>query len=412
MTDHESPTTSHQSPLLSQSPVTDQGDELSLLDLLIVLAKHKRLVLGLPLAAAVLAAGISFLMPDIYTGTTRILPPQQPQSAAAAMLGQLGGAAALAAPAIGLKNPADLYVGMLKSQTIANSLVNKFELQKLYGTDSITETREKLADVTSLQAGKDGIITIDVEDEDPKRAAALANAYVDELDRLIQGIAVTEAGQRRLFLEKQLKLAKDSLADAEVALKQTQEETGLISLDEQGKTIIEAVATLRAQIAGKEVQLAAMRSFATERNPDYVRVQQELAGLRLELTKLEKSTGVHQGDILVPTGRVPESGLAYVRRLRDVKYQETLFEVLAKQYEIARADEAKESGIVQVVDRAVVPDRKSKPKHAIITLVSAFVAALLGVFIAFLLEAWERARLDPGQTRRLELLRDYLLRRR
>ena len=389
-------------------PPENRDDEISLLDLAVVLAKHKKLVLGLPLAAALIAAISSLLMTPIYTGTARILPPQQSQSSAAALLGQLGFAAGMAGSALGIKNPNELYVGMLKSRTVADGLIARFDLRQRYDSDTLDEARRKLDKRSRISSGKDGIIAIEVEDEEPKQAAAMANAYVEELDRLNDTLAVTEAAQRRLFFEKQVRLAKEQLADAEVALKKTQEATGLIKLDDQGRAIIEAVARLRAEIAAREIQLTAMRTFATERNPEYVRLQQELAGMRVQLAKLEKSTPAGEGDVLMPTGNVPEAGLEYVRKIRDVKYFETMFELIAKQYELARLDEAKDLSIIQLLDRAVEPERRSRPTRALITVLSAVVALFVAVLVAFVREAGEKARRDPEGARRIELLRRHL----
>jgi tyrosine-protein kinase Etk/Wzc len=226
-------------------------------------------------------------------------------------------------------------------------------------------------------------------------------------DKLTQSIAVTEAGQRRLFFERQLQQAKKDLADAEVALKVTQEKTGLIMLDSQGRAIIEAVATLRGQIAAKEVELRAMRTFATENNSEYVRTQQQLAALRTELTKLERAQISGAGDVLLPTGKVPEAGLEYLRKLREVKYNETGFELLAKQFEIAKLDEVKDAGLIQALDSAIAPDKKSKPHRAVIVAFATLVAALVGVVWAMLREARERANADPLRTARFAALLSY-----
>lgn len=394
------------------APHATAEEEFDLLDLLIALAKHRKIVLGVPFAAAVLAAGISLLMPNIYTSTARILPPHLHQSATAAILGQLTGLATTIGDLPGIKNPSDLYVGMLKSQTVADRVIDLFKLQELYEKDTLVETRRALSEVTSISAGKDGIITIEVEDKDPKQAAGMANAYVRELERLNESLALTDASQRRLFFEKQLKQAKDALAAAEIELKKTQEKTGLIKLDDQGKAIIEAVAQLRAQVAAKEVQIGAMKSFATERNPDLVRVQQELAGLREQLRKLERDKLSGDGDILVPTGRVPEAGLEYIRGLRDVKYYETLFELVAKHYEIARLDEAKDASLIQVLDRALPPDKKSKPKRALIVIATGLVTAMVAAFWAYLHDAAEKSGGSSDRARRVELLKRYLGRNR
>jgi tyrosine-protein kinase Etk/Wzc len=390
-----------------KQPARDD-DEISLLDLLIVLAKHKKMILGVTFGAAVVSAIVSLLLPNIYTGTAKVLPPQQSQSSTAMLLGQLGGLAGLAGGSVGFKNPNDLYVGMLKSRTVADNIISRFDYQRHYEKDTLVETRKEFAGNSTIRAGRDGLITIEFEDEDPKRAAAVANAYVTELEKLTQALAVTEAAQRRLFFERQLIQSKDELSRAEVALKETQENTGLIKLDDQGRAIIEAVAGLRAQIAAKEVELRAMRTFTTEHNPDYVRVQQQLAGLRAELSKLERSQVTGGGDVLLSTGNVPEAGLEYLRRYRDVKYQEAMFELLAKQFEAAKIDEAKEAAVIQIVDPAIPPDRKSKPRRLLIIVIATLFGGLVAVILALALHARERAALDPRQALRYAELRRYL----
>lgn len=369
---HVVPSTKYRSP----------DDEISIRDIVILLAKHRKLVLGVPLVTAILTAGITLLMPNIYTGRAVLMPPQQQQSTAAMMLGQLGALAGMAGSNLGLKNPNDLYIGMLKSRTVADALVERFKLQELYDQDTLVETRKSLADNTSLTSGKDGLIVIEVDDEDPQRAADMANAYVDQLTKLTQSLAISEASQRRLFFEGQLAKSRDELSKAEIELKKTQERTGMIDLDAQGKATIEAAAILRAQVTAKEVEMAAMRTFATESNPDYRRTQEELMGLRTQLAKMERNTEKDKGDILISTGKIPASGLEYARRLRDVKYYETIFELLARQFEMARVDEARDVAIIQSIDRAVPHDKKTKPHRAIIVLLSTLVACVIVVLYA------------------------------
>ncbi|CAG4884347.1 protein of unknown function [Georgfuchsia toluolica] len=265
----------------------EDEDEISLLDLGIMLAKRKKLVLGFPLAVAVLVAAIALALPNVYTATTKILPPQQDQSAASAMLAQLGGLASLAGVASGLKNPADLYVGMLNSRTVADNLIKRFELNAVYEQDYQSKTREKLDDKTTITAGKDGIITIEFDDKDPKRAAEVANAYVDELFNLTKTLALTEASQRRLFFEQQLEQARVNLAKAETAARAAISEGGLVKVDTQARALVETTARLRAQVAVKEVEIGAMRSFATEQNPQLLAAQQEVAALKSELARME-----------------------------------------------------------------------------------------------------------------------------
>jgi tyrosine-protein kinase Etk/Wzc len=354
------------------------------------------------------------VMPNYYAAVTKILPPQQNQSNAALALAQLGPAAGVAGASLGIKNPNDLYVGMLKSRTVADRLIERFSLQKLYDRTTLVDTRRALEQSTAISYGRDGIITVQFEDRDPQRAADIANAYIEELYRLTQTLAVTEAGQRRLFLEKQLKVTRDALADAEVELKKTQEATGLIKLDDQGKALIEAVAKLRGQIAAKEVEAATMREFATARNPDYIRTQTELSGLRVELSRMEKSTqsGGKEGDIFVPAGKVPAAGLEYVRRFRDVKYYETVFELLARQFEIAKIDEARDTSIVQVLDRAVTPERKSRPHRSLIVVVTAFVGLLGALLWALVRDAYQRASARSEAREKFERLKALLRRKR
>lgn len=383
-------------------PVGDD-DEIHLLDMLIVLMRHKKLVIGLPIATGLVAMAISLIMTPIFTSTVKIMPPQQQQGSglAAAMLGQLGGLAGAAGGIAGLKNPNDLYVGMLKSRTIADNLIARFKLKERYKSVTMDDARKALDAATDIDNGKkDGLISISVNDEDPKFAAELANAYVDELTKLNQTIAVTDAAKRRLFFEKQLTDAKDRLADAEAALRKTQEKTGMIQPEGQVQAIISGIAQLKATISAKEVQLKAMRTFATAQNPDLLRAQEELHGLQAQLAKLEKNQPNQDGDFMVPTGKLPEVGVEYVRSLRNVKYYETLFEMLAKQYELAKIDEARESAVIQVLDKAVPAARKSKPKRASITLLGLLGGAMLGVLAAFIRQAYIRSRHDPANVNR------------
>jgi uncharacterized protein involved in exopolysaccharide biosynthesis len=390
------------------SSTTDE-DEISLLDLLIVLAKHKRIVLGVPFVVAIAAAIISLLMSNIYTGTTRILPPQQSASAASALLSQLGGAfgglAGAAGGALGIRSPNDLYVGMLKSRTVADNLIARFELNKVYEHVLQSTTRLTLQGNTSIVAGRDGIITIEVDDKDPKRAAEIANAYVDELMKLTRVLAVTEASQRRLFFERQLLQVKDNLTVAEIAARQGLQKGGLAQVDAQGRSMIEVTARLRAQVSVKEVQIGAMRTFAAEGNPELQRTQEELQALKRELARVEGSSPIAALGKGEASG---SSGLDNLGRLRDVKYYEFLYELLAKQYELAKIDEAKDATVVQVMDKAIEPDRKSKPRRTLIVLLSAFVALFASIVWAFIREAVAKAKVIPEQASRLQTLRKYL----
>lgn len=370
----------------------DEGS-ISLFDIIAVLAKHKLLLIGLPLLAGLIGLAVSFIMPNIYSAKAVLMTPQQSQSGTAAMLGQLGALAGAAGGALGVKSPADLYVGLLKSRTVADRLLERFELQKIYGEKLASSARKELAKNTVIMTGKDGLINIEVDDESPKRAADIANAYHEELGKLTRTLAVTEASQRRLFFEKQLVQAREELATAEFNLQKTQEKTGVIQLEGQARAIIEGVAQLRAQIAAKEVQLGAMRTFATAQNPEYLRAQQELSGLRAQLKGREQESSSKEGS-LISTGKVPQVGLEYLRKLREVKYHEAIMEIMARQFELAKVDEAKDSTTIQVVDKAIEPDRKSKPKQAMIAIAAFLGALLLAILLAFLLESKDKFKIE------------------
>ena len=388
--------TNHQSP---------NDDEISLLEILVVLAKHKWLILGLPFATAILAAGYSLLLPNIYTASTKILPPQQNQSSAAGMLAQFGGLGGIAGGALGIRNPNDLYIGMLKSRAVVDGIIQRFDLNVVFKQKLQSSTRAALEGMTNIKAEKDGMITIEVDDEDPKRAALLANAYVDELYKLTRVLALTEASQRRLFFERQLAQAKDNLAKAEASARQSLEKGGITQVEMQGRAMLDATASLRAQITVKEVQIGAMRAFAAEGNPDYLAAKQGLQAMKQELAKIEGATGAKVKENSAANN---SHGVDSLSLLRDVKYYETIYDLLAKQYELTKIDEAKDSTIIQVLDRAIEPDRRSKPSRRNIVLLSALVALFAGMLLAFVLEAMAKARSDPQQMARLQVVKRYL----
>lgn len=304
-------------------PDTPDDDEINLLDLLIVLAKHKAMILKITLGAALLAIGASLLMSNVYTGTAKILPPQQGQSSASALLGQLGGLAGLAGGAMGIKNPADMYLAMLKSRTLMEKIANRFGLQALYEDKTLTDTLKELENNSTFTAGKDGVITVEVSDHDPKRAADMTNAFVEELGKMMQNFVLTDASQKRVFFEQQMKQAKDKLTDAEIRLDKT-----------------------------------------------------------------------------------PNTSLQYIDAVRNVKYQEAVWEILAKQFEMAKLDEAKDFPLIQVLDRATPPENKSKPKRSLIVLLVTLGAFFLAVLLAFVRESQLSAMEKPEQAERIQMLRN------
>lgn len=388
------------------APVYDDEDEISLLDLATTLGEEKKLIFGLPFVVGIIAIVVSLFLTPVFTAKTTMLPPQNGGGGggAAAALAQLGGLAGLAGIGSG-GTTADTIVIMLKSRSAKDEIIDQFQLMERFDVKMRQDVYMKLDGVVRVNSDKKtGLITLEVDDEDPAFAAEMANAYYEVLRGLMTRVAVTEAQQRRVFFEEQFAKAKEDLGNAEVALKETQERTGLVELKSQAEATIGAVARLRAEIAQREVQLSAMRTFATAENSDYRRVLAELGGLRNELKKLEK--GGSGGDLgLVSAGNLPEQGLEYVRAFREVKYQEAIFEIMAKQYELAKIDEAKDGGDVQQLDTAIPPERKSKPKRALIVIASVLGAGFLAVLIALLRGAIRNSASNPETKAKLQSLK-------
>ena len=355
-------------------------DEISLGTLFQLLVARKRVILRNVIIAAAVVSPLVFFIPVKYRAETVILTPQPGQPSLNAMA-QLAGTGSANIPGLSLlsgfalRNPADLYMGMLKSRTIADTLIQKFRLTEVYDVKYLINARKHLARNTTIESGKDTLIHVTVEDSDPRRAAAIANGYIEELSKQNSHLAMTEASQRRLFYEAQLSREKDALADAEVELRNTQQATGLVLPGGQAEAIIRSGAQLHAEILTREAELEAMKTYATENNPRFQTVRRELSVLQGELSRLEQG-GPNARSLELPTGQLPEATLKYIRKLRDVKYHETLFEILAKQYEAARLDEAKSAPLVQVLDRAVVPEKRSWPPRTILVLSAVLLVAV------------------------------------
>lgn len=382
------------------------SQDAHLLDLLIVLSRRRKLIVFFTAAVAILTAIAVLLIPSRYTAETVVLPPGQSSSMNSALMGQLGGSGALASAAgasLGIKNPGDMYVSLIRSRTVEDSVVQRFGLMARYGKKNMTDARRAFEDRSTVVLGvKDGLIRIGVTDRDPNMAANMANGYVDEFRKLSANLAITEASQRRIFFQQQLLEANENLAAAEEAMKRTEQSTGVLQVDSQAKSLIESAAILRGQIVAKEVQLQGMRSYATEDNPQMVTASQELAALKAQLVRLSGSDENSSSDIIVPKGNIPQAGMEYVRKLRDVKYYETITELIAKQFEMAKLDEARQGAVIQVVDAAVTPDTRSFPKRTI----TVILAALLGFFFAcgwcIVAVGFMRLRTNPDESRRLD----------
>ena len=367
-------------------------DEISLLDLVQTIVDNLRLLIIGPLVVGLAALGISFAVPPTFTATVKFLPPQQQQSAAASMLASLGGLGGLAGAAAGLKSPADQYLAFMKSNSVQDALIERFKLQDRYETKFKVDTRKELTGNTRAASGKDGLISVEIDDKDPQFAADLANAHVDELQKLLARLAVTEAQQRRAFFEKQLTQVKDKMIAAELALKGTGVNSSV--LKSNPTSAVAAVAGLKAQVTAQEVKVGAMRGYLAETAPDFKQAMNELANLRTQLAKQEKdepAAAAGQGD--------------YVAKFREFKYQETLFELFARQFEMAKVDESREGAVIQVLDAAQPPERKSKPKKALIAIIATLAAGFALLLFVFIRQAMRNASQDSESAQKMAALK-------
>jgi uncharacterized protein involved in exopolysaccharide biosynthesis len=370
-----------------------EDDEISLLDLLQVVADNLRLLVLGPLAAGLLALGYTFTIAPTFTATTKFMPPQQQQSGAASLLAGLGALGGLAGVAGGIKSPADQYVAFLKSRSVQDALVERFKLTERYEAKFKEDARKALDANILTASGKDGLITIDASDKDPAFAAELANAHIEELGKLMNRLAITEAQQRRVFFEKQLTNAKDNLVKSEQALKASGVNSS--ALKASPGAAVEGLAKLKASITAQEIKLASMRGYLTESAPDFKQAQTELFAMRSQMDRAEKaeppSTGGSDSD--------------YITKFRDFKYHETLFELFAKQYEMARVDESREGALIQVVDAALPPERKAKPKKAQIAMLTTLATGFALLLFIFIRQALRGAAQTPESAEKLGRLR-------
>jgi uncharacterized protein involved in exopolysaccharide biosynthesis len=390
---------------------TDKREEgVMFLDLLILLLKRKKIIFVTTAAFGIVAALVSLLLPTMYRSEVKFLPHSQTpagtigQVFAAAGLGNIPG---FITQGLGAKPMMELYVELLKTRLLLDRMIDRFDLMKESKAKYREDARKYLLRRVTVDGDKNsGLVTVKVDARDRRRAAEMANAFVEELKRIAGGLAITEAAQRRLFFEEQLKEAKAALSRAEEGFRGFQEKTGALDIDSQARTVIEGIARLRAQIAAKEVQLKVLRTYATEQNPDVQKVEEELRGLQAELGRLE--SGDRRGhDPLMPTGRMPSVGTEYLRKLREFKYNETLFELLSKQYEVARLDEARNAVVIQVVDPAVPSEKRYKPKRLLIVLGAMAAGLFVSLFVSFMGGGLERSSEDSAVATKLELVRRY-----
>ena len=393
----------------------DEGPSISLTELLTWLGEGKRLIATVTIGAALVAVGVGLLLPKTFTARATMLAPSSQQqgggsAAALAALGALGGLGGGLAP----KSPDELYVALLKSDSVQRALAQRFDLMKRYDVATYETLRKELPRYLRVSSDKkSGLISVEVDDAEPKFAADLANAHVVEITKVLARLAVSEAQLRRVFFDTQLNETKERLIKAEQNLRAVQEKSGVIVLDKQAEALITGAAQVRALIAEREVQLKVLRTGATAQNPDVVRLNSELRALRGELARMESSSGGNAGSAVdMPVGKLPEAGIEYVRARRELKLQETLLEAMLRQFEAAKLDEAKEGPVLQQVDVALPPDRKSKPSLTLLALAAlAGGLVLSSMYVVFgRYREWSRAQFPQDDAARAALARAWRLR--
>lgn len=364
---------------------TPTDTDIDIGDLLLpVLLRWKTVVVGALIAGAA-AVGLSYLVKPVFTATTTFLPPQQ-QASAATALASLGSLAGLATTAAGLRNPIDQYIALLQSTAIRDKLIDQFDLMAAYEEPLRTDARAVLGRNVRISAGKrDGIITVEVDDTNPQRAAAIGNRHVTELQTLTGRLALTEAQQRRVFFEQQLQRVRDKLAAAQQAL----EASGFSAnvLRAEPKAAAEAYAKLRAELTAADVRMSSLRSRFVDGAPEIQQQASIVSALQSQVAKAEASSS-------------PVADSGYISRYREFKYQETLFELFARQYEIARLDESRDGSMVQVIDPGTPPERKSRPKRAMVGVLTTLGAALLLSLWFMVRHQWRKGAASPQSLRR------------
>ena len=412
-------------PITPQMPQIDDyhEDEINLLDLLQVILKRKKLIAQIVAGAMVLSVIYSLLLPKMYTAQARILPPTESGSSISGLLSQTGGAfGGLAGSLIGAKSSSDLHVGILKSRTIADALIDKFDLKKLYKTKYLSDIYKILDSQTKIDVSrKDQIISVSVKDRDPQRAADMANFYIEMLDKIKCTVNITEGQRKRIFLENRLKKVQEDLAKAETALKEFQEKYKLIAIEGQAKVAIESAAKIKAEIVSAQTALEVLKQFGTEKQNEAVMLKSKIAELQRQLDKIETgqpsniiakqpsseqppniiakqpSSDQDTSTMFIPFDELPALGMQLLGLMREAKIQEKVFELMTTQYELAKIEEAKDVNTIQILDKAVAPDKKSSPKRSSIVILSTFMSFFMAVFGVFVLEFIERIKTEDPE---------------
>ncbi|MBW1982733.1 MAG: lipopolysaccharide biosynthesis protein [Deltaproteobacteria bacterium] len=380
---------------------------INLLDYFQVLLKHKKMIFLVVLCTAVSAVIISLLLPNMYTATATILPPQERSTDLTALLSQgAGSLGSLASSFLGGGTTADLYVGILKSRTVADALIKKFNLKELYDKTHLEDVYDELADRSKIEVSRTNqIISVSVEDQDPVRASEMANTYIAELDRITRRINITQGHRKRVFLEKRLEKVKEDLAKAEQNLKEFQEKYKLVSLEDQAQVAIEGAAKIKGEIIAAQTELEVLKQFGTERQNEAIMLKSRIAELQKQLGMIEQGNPVKpflkmngsSSNFFIPFNELPALGMQLLRLTREAKIQEKVFELVTSQYELAKIEEARDVNTIQVLDNAVPPDKKSSPKRALIVLISTFLAFFMAALAAFFQEYLNNLKVQDSE---------------
>lgn len=394
-----------------------QGNPSSV-DRLRLLWENRRILFRSTLYALLASTLVALLIPVRYESTARLMPPDNQSAsglatAVAAMSGNAGGLAGIAGDVLGLKSTSDVFVGILSSRTVQDKLIQEFDLKRLYRDRRMEDARKDLASHTSISVDrKSQIITIGVTDHDPKRAAAMGQAYVEELNRLVAELSTSSARRERIFLEERLQAVSKDLESAEKEFSQFSSKNSAIDIKEQGKAMVEAAATLQGQLIAAESELQGLRQIYTDNNVRVRSVGARIAELKHQLEKIggkdenppakpgqQENASAEQQDSLYPSIRkLPLLGVAYADLYRTTRVQEAVFETLTKEYELAKVQEAKEIPTVKVLDTPNVPDKKSFPPRTLITLLGTLLG--LGLAMTWVVGKTRWDAVDPHDPRK------------
>jgi uncharacterized protein involved in exopolysaccharide biosynthesis len=355
--------------------VNPSEDEISLVDLAIALAKHKKLIVFFPIATAIIVGIYTLFIPDTFLSTAKILP-------------------------VGGSIPKETILSLLQSEAMSDNMINRFKLMDVYHAQNIAQARRRFATASTASVDKQGLIDITVEDGNPKRAALIANAQVEELKGLVLGYGLTEASSRRLLLEKQLVDVRQAVMQSEQDVVRERTQVGALTLDANLNSFVRSLSALKAKIALKELELYTP-GFDPVRNPNYIRSLQEYSALWTDFENMDSDPVLKR--------KLSGNEIEYLQKITDLEYNQTRYDQLLKQRDKAKFEEIREKPMIQVLNNAEIPEQKSKPKRSRMVLVSACVSGFFAILFAFAYEAvrhmMESSENDANYKLLLNLLR-------